>query len=189
MVKNSGGGNRAKGMARKNFNKSEQPLRVAKESDEMYAFVEKMNGNGMCDVFCMDGELRLCHIRGIFKGRGKRDNCIEKSSWLLVGLRSFETVAKGKKPNCDLLEVYNKSEKDKLRNAVTTVDWKPFLQRENLNSNIEEDLDQGFGIRFADATEQEYLDLMTKLKTANPGKTENEILESGQMDEAIYDDL
>jgi len=38
----------------------------------------KINGNGMCDVYCIDGKDRLCHVRGIFRGRARRDNYIEK---------------------------------------------------------------------------------------------------------------
>ena len=93
MVKNSGGGKRAKGLARKNVNNKssqEKPLRVAQDEDEIYAIVTKLFGNGMCDVLCMDNVTRLCHIRGIFRGRAKRDNCIELGAWLLVGKLGVE---------------------------------------------------------------------------------------------------
>lgn len=167
MVKNFGGGKRAKGFARKNLNntKQEKPLRLAQEEGEVYAVCTKYYGNGMCDVFCMDDEVRLCHIRGIFRTRGKRDNCVELGSWLLVGRREFETVVKGKKQNCDLLEVYNNSEKAKLRTNVTSVNWNKFASYDvsAFASNAEE-VDDSFGIRFADATEAEYLNLMAKLK-------------------------
>jgi len=35
-----------------------------KEDDQEYGQVTKMIGNGRCDVFCVDGTKRLCHIRG-----------------------------------------------------------------------------------------------------------------------------
>lgn len=181
MVKNSGGGKRAKGLARKNVNNKssqEKPLRVAQDEDEIYAIVTKLFGNGMCDVLCMDNLTRLCHIRGIFRGRAKRDNCIELGAWLLVGKRSFETVVKDKKQNCDLLEVYNRSEKDKLRSSVTSVNWNMFVKLENQSNNIEEDLDDGFGLKFADATETEYMDLMTRLKESS---TSGEAADLGSM--------
>ena len=181
MVKNSGGGKRAKGLARKNVNNKssqEKPLRVAQDEDEIYAIVTKLFGNGMCDVLCMDNVTRLCHIRGIFRGRAKRDNCIELGAWLLVGKRSFETVVKDKKQNCDLLEVYNRSEKDKLRSSVTSVNWNMFVKLENQSNNIEEDLDDGFGLKFADATETEYMDLMTRLKESS---TSGEAADLGSM--------
>jgi initiation factor 1A len=175
MVKNAGGGKRAKGLARKNVNSNkssqEKPLRVAQDEDEVYAIVTKLFGNGMCDVLCIDSATRLCHIRGIFRGRSKRDNCIELGSWVLVGKRSYETVVKDKKQNCDLLEVYNRSEKDKLRTSVTSVNWNMFVKLDNQSNNIEEDLDDGFGIKFADATETEYMDLMARLKEPSASAT------------------
>ena len=168
MVKNAGGGKRAKGLARKNVNSNkssqEKPLRVGQDEDEIYAIVTKNFGNGMCDVLCIDNLTRLCHIRGIFRGRSKRDNCIELGSWVLVGKRSYETVVKDKKQNCDLLEVYNRSEREKLRTSVTSINWNMFVKLDNQSNNIEEDLDDGFGIKFADATETEYMDLMARLK-------------------------
>ena len=113
-------------------------LTTYENEDEMYAIIEKMNGNGMCDVMCMDGEIRLLHIRGKFKGRGKRDNIIDKTSWLLIGIRDYETVKEGKRQNCDLLEVYNSSEKDKLKLTVTNVNWKNFISKDNIINNTDE---------------------------------------------------
>lgn len=180
MVKNYGGGKRAKGFARKNLNtsKQEKPLRVGQEEGEIYAVVTKYYGNGMCDVFCLDDETRLCHIRGIFRTRGRRDNNVEIGSLLLVGLREFETVVKGKKQNCDLLEVYNNNEKAKLIANVTSVHWNKLLSVVDSNkaSNDEDNVDNSI-IRFADATESEYLDLMTKMKDANMNLEESSISE------------
>jgi initiation factor 1A len=175
MVKNFGGGKRAKGMARKNLNntKQEKPLRVAQEEGEIYAVVTKYFGNGMCDVYCMDDETRLCHIRGIFRTRGKRDNCVELGSWLLVGKRDFETVVKGKKQNCDLLEVYNNAEKARLRTTETSVQWSKFAAYDQSSfAKNEEEVEDSFGIKFADATETEYLDLMARVKDAVPNVSE-----------------
>ena len=180
MVKNTAGGNKAKGFARKGASneKKEKPLRVSENEDEMYAIIEKMNGNGMCDVMCMDGEIRLLHIRGKFKGRGKRDNIIDKTSWLLIGIRDYETVKEGKRQNCDLLEVYNSNEKDKLNTTVTNVNWKKFIKNDDIINNVtsgdiinnitNDDDDEAIeGFVFADQQEQEYLDLMEKLKQDN----------------------
>jgi initiation factor 1A len=182
MVKNSTGGNKAKGFARKGASsneKKDKPLRVSENEFEVYAIIEKINGNGMCDVMCMDGEIRLLHIRGKFRGRGKRDNVIDKTSWLLVGIRDYETVKEGKKQNCDLLEVYNSSEKDKLKLTVTNVNWKNFISKDNIINNIEildedqEIVAEGGGFVFADQQQQEYNDLMEKLKT---NKDENTVV-------------
>jgi|688.fasta_scaffold235397_1 initiation factor 1A len=167
MVKNTAGGNKAKGFARKGAsNNKDKPLRVSENINEMYAMVENYYGNSMCDVMCMDGEVRMLHIRGKFKGRGKRDNVVDKTSWLLVGIRDYETVKEGKKQNCDLLEVYNDNEKNKLRTTVTNVNWKKFNKNNeftNEDDNNEEE-EEEFGFEFADQQTQEYMDLMDKLK-------------------------
>ena len=197
MVKNSTGGNKAKGFARKGASsneKKDKPLRVSENEFEVYAIIEKINGNGMCDVMCMDGELRLLHIRGKFRGRGKRDNIIDKTSWLLVGIRDYETVKEGKKQNCDLLEVYNSSEKDKLKLTVTNVNWKKFISKDNIINNIEvlnvdedeEIVAGGGGFVFADEQQQEYIDLMEKLKA---NKDENTVVSVKEEDWIDMDEL
>lgn len=183
MVKNKSGGNKTKGMARKNMQGGEDKvLRLSTSPYEIYAYVDKINGNGMCDVYCIDGKDRLCHVRGIFRGRARRDNYIEKGAWLLVGLRDYETPKKDKKENCDLLEVYNKSEKDKLRNTVLNVKWNTFIARDNVLTQTVEDLNDVGQIKFADATEQEYLDLMVKIKTDTTATEEaTEIIQNEAM--------
>ena len=80
MVKNTAGGNKAKGFARKGANNDkDRPLRVSENINEMYAIVENYYGNSMCDVMCMDGEVRMLHIRGKFKGN--YNNVCPKLSW------------------------------------------------------------------------------------------------------------
>ena len=116
MVKNDAGGNKGKGLARKHVNAakcgSSKQLRVATHEAEQYAVVSKMLGNGMCYVRLLDGSTgdRLCIIRNKFKGRGKRDNILDTGSWVLVGLREWSS----KQDTCDLLEVYNAAERDRL---------------------------------------------------------------------------
>jgi initiation factor 1A len=116
MVKNDAGGNKGKGLARKHVNAakggSSKQLRVATDEAEKYAVVSKMLGNGMCYVRLLDGSTRdrLCIIRNKFKGRGKRDNILDSGSWVLVGLREWSS----KQDTCDLLEVYNAAERDRL---------------------------------------------------------------------------
>ena len=115
MVKNDGG-NKGKGLARKHVNAAKcggtKQLRVAVEDGERYAVVSKMLGNGMCYVRLLDGSAgdRLCIIRNKFKGRGKRDNILDSGSWVLVGMREWSS----KQDTCDLLEVYNHGERDRL---------------------------------------------------------------------------
>jgi translation initiation factor IF-1 len=114
MVKNDGG-NKGKGLARKHVNAAKcggsKQLRMAAEDAEQYAVVSKMLGNGMCYVRLLSGGGdRLCIIRNKFKGRGKRDNILDSGSWVLVGLREWSS----NQDTCDLLEVYNHGERDRL---------------------------------------------------------------------------
>jgi translation initiation factor IF-1 len=115
MVKNDAGGNKGKGLARKHVNAAKcggsNQLRVATDDAEQYAIVSKMLGNGMCYVRLLSGGGdRLCIIRNKFKGRGKRDNILDSGSWVLVGMREWSS----KQDTCDLLEVYNANERDRL---------------------------------------------------------------------------
>ena len=112
MVKNNGG-NKAKKFASKSFNISDRATRYAIETDEIYAIVTKMLGGTNCEVLCIDGKTRQCVIRNKFCGKGKRDNWLTRGKWILVGLRNWEVTTKVKE-KCDLLEVYNDNDKDKL---------------------------------------------------------------------------
>jgi hypothetical protein len=119
MVKNDAGGNKGKGLARKHVNAAKcggsKLLRVATDEAERYAVVSKMLGNGMCYVRLLSGGNggsadKLCIIRNKFKGRGKRDNILDSGSWVLVGMREWAS----KQDTCDLLEVYNDGERERL---------------------------------------------------------------------------
>ena len=115
MVKNFGG-NKSKRQGRKfSSQTSNKGLRVSKDPAELYAIVTKMCGGPLCDVRCIDAIERRCVIRNKFRGRGKRGNIISVGTWLLVGLRDWEVVKKDKKQQCDLLEVYNDGEKERLK--------------------------------------------------------------------------
>jgi translation initiation factor 1A len=145
MVKNTTGGSKTKGQARKlvNFDSktTNKMLRLSTDEYEVYAQVIKNLGNGMCHVLCIDTKTRLCHIRGKFRGRGKRDNMIGLGSWILVGLRDWE-IGKDdtkKMENCDLLEVYNDHDKEKLKTSVLNVNWSSFVSNDNKNSKLDSD--------------------------------------------------
>ena len=130
MVRNEGGGNKMKHVARKHVNcaKNQQTskiLRTAGSPDEKYGYVLKLTGNSMCIVKCVDGYERLCFIRGKFSGRSKRENTITSGTWVLVGLRQWDSekefaskitkTSDKKLQKCDLLEIYSSSEREKLR--------------------------------------------------------------------------
>ena len=113
MPRNTAGGNKAKKFASKSFIISDRATRFAYIEGETYAVVQRMLGGTICEVLCIDEVVRLCIIRGKFSGKGKRDNRLSKGSWILVGLRDWEVTSK-EKPKCDLLEVYNDGDKEKL---------------------------------------------------------------------------
>jgi translation initiation factor 1A len=157
MVKNFGG-KKTKGMARKNLTaRPSNLLRESKNEYEKYAQVTRTLGNAMCHVLCDDNITRLCHIRGKFKGRGKRDNMIKNGSWIMIGIREYESGGDNKKmKNCDLLEVYNDQDQEKLKQKNTTVNWRLFVT--NLITN--EARDESEEIAFMDDKDEEYSDLM-----------------------------
>tara|TARA_Y100000816_G_scaffold222246_2_gene167249 strand:- start:263 stop:817 length:555 start_codon:yes stop_codon:yes gene_type:complete len=116
MVKNKKGGSGHKKMARKHVKENQnrnRKVRLAQEG-ELYAKVTNLYGGSNCEVICNDKEVRLMIIRSKFRGRNRRDNNIKIDSIVLVGPRTYEVVAKKKKPKVDLLEVYNNEEVDEL---------------------------------------------------------------------------
>ena len=139
MVKNTTGGNKHKGQARKlvtNFKQTTR-LRLAEEEGEIYAQVTKMLGNGMCHVICIDKQTRLCIIRGKFRGRGKRDNTLKIGTWLLIGIREWEIekIASEKDlQKCDLLEVYTELDKERLKKTVNN-NWSIFIENDATFTN------------------------------------------------------
>jgi initiation factor 1A len=185
MVRNITGGSKSKGMARKNVSNDKQKstLRISEDEYEMYAIVEKYHGNKMCDVLCIDGESRLCHIRGKFSGKGKRDNTVAKNTWVLVGIREYETVKEGKKANCDLLEVYNDKEKETLKSTIKA-QWSLFTKME-MSDSVDDTETDNF-IQFMDKTTEDHLNLMKASLTIN---SESSTSVEEQVDWVNVDDL
>jgi hypothetical protein len=114
----------------------------------------------------------LCHIRGKFRGRGKRDNYIGNGTWMLVGLRDWEDIktkvenksGKEKILNCDVIEVYSELEKNDLKSTITNINWKPFISNDTKmfdqgNEDVDDD-DDCFGFEFASEKTIEYQELM-----------------------------
>ena len=104
MVRNTTGGTGTKSLARKfQNNNNSSSLRLAEDEFERFGVVSKLLGNSMCTITFNDGSTLLGHIRNKFSGRNKRSNLISYLSFVLVGLRHFESPFK----NCDILEVYH----------------------------------------------------------------------------------
>ena len=113
MVKNLHGGTGTKSLARKHQvkHKSEH-IRLPEYDEEKLAYVEKMLGNGMCEVITNDNLRLIAHIRNKFRGRQKRHNTIIKGMIILVGLRTWESTAK----NCDVLTIYDDNDIKQIKN-------------------------------------------------------------------------
>jgi len=101
-VKGKGGKRNKRAKTNNEFQKRELTF---KEAGQEYGQVLKMLGNGRCDVQCMDGTKRLCHICGKMR----------KRVWVIVGdivlvsLRDFQDE-KG-----DIILKYNSDEAKNLK--------------------------------------------------------------------------
>jgi len=179
MVKNTKGGSGHKGQARKHVVSSATTLKTRLSENhelEQYAFIVKRLGGEFCHVMCHDGKLRLCVIRGKFRGgRGKRDSFINNDSWVLVGIREWETVNEKseKLGKCDLLEVYKDQDKQKLK-TVHGINWSLFTANDLiLNNNLDGGGGGGGGggedcIEFTNnVCEEEYTQLMSDLSSSS----------------------
>ena len=188
MVKNNTGGNKAKGFARKNLVKRDTALRVAEETGEIYAQAVKVMGGSIASAIDIDGNPLRAHIRGKFRGRGKRDNFIAPGTWLLVGLHTWEDKSPSKAGeirNCDILEVYNEIDKNKLRTTVTSINWSKFIANDSKtlgDDKMEEDL---AGFEFADEATQEYEQLIAA--QASAGASITIVMDDGE--EVDVDDI
>ena len=186
MVKNKTGGNKAKKQGRKHASVPQnRNTRFAKEDGEMYAVITKIFGGPNCEAICNDGKTRMCVIRNKFRGRDKKDNTISNNTWVLVGLRDWEVVANGKLEKCDLLEVYNPSEMDRLKDTVS-FDWSKFKHIGSFsNDNISNTGDDAIAFEF---TDNDNSDLMNNIEkdTQHILKTEDLIDNS---DEINIDDI
>jgi len=161
MVKNTSGGSKSKGMARKNVNGAKQPskLRVVAEEGELFAVVVKILGGAICFVLGMDNVERNCHIRGKFRGGHRRDNMLKAGTLVLVGDWGFTSSKAGKTPECDLLEVYSDIEKERLKKSVTNVNWS-FANVADSKSTDVSNVDDNTLVFSNDATQDEYAALM-----------------------------
>ena len=161
MVKNTSGGSKSKGMARKNVNGAKQPskLRVVAEEGELYAVVVKILGGAICSVVGMDNVERHCHIRGKFRGGHRRDNMLKAGTLVLVGDWGFTSSKAGKAPECDLLEVYSDVEKERLKKSISSVEWS-FANVADSKSSSEFDIGDDTLMFSNDATQDEYAALM-----------------------------
>lgn len=176
MVKNAQGGNKSKGFARKGLVKKEGMLRVSHEECEIYAQAVKIMGGAIASAIDTEGNALRVHIRGKFRGRGKRDNFISPNTWLLVGIHEWQAKPTSANDirNCDLLEVYSDTDKVRLKNSVTNINWNKFIANDT-KSHLPSDCptstnDNSEGFVFADDVTQEYEELI-EAEALKTGKT------------------
>ena len=158
MVRNTGG-NGAKKMASKDFKSTSNKLRVIEQEGEHYAIVTKMLGNGLMNVITADSVMRLCVIRGKFKGKGKSSNMIGLGSWVLVGERTWESKEK-KLPSCDLVEVYTALERERLKTIIPDEVTQALLK--NDPTNVMTITKESGNLSFMSQKQIDYLDTMER---------------------------
>ena len=186
MVKNTKGGKNHKKYGRK-FTQSggDRTVRESREEGELYSCVSKVLGNNMCHILTQDSKTMLLHIRNKFRGRGKRDNKIELGTFILAGIREFETLKADKLPNCDLLEVYNDNEIEKIKKMNNDINWNVFKTITDLKNTSSEINDDDIGVVFENRTiEQTIAENEIQENTEN---TKNTIMIDG--DEIDIDDI
>lgn len=195
MVKNTFGGKNAKKFARSSNNAGDRnKLRIAEEEGEMYAIVTKMLGNG-CNVHCIDGVNRLCLISGKFKGKNKSMNMISAGTWVLIGLREWETVKDKSISKCDLCEVYTHVDKERLKSADANADWDVLLANDitNIDKMNGKEKTKAESVHFMTGVEEDYLKTMELAMKAPTAKIEmattNAFSESATVDRVYVDDI
>ena len=105
--------------------RSQNYFRPPEEDGEIVAILDKNMGHGILQVKTPTGDILLCHVRKKFGGKERA--ALKLGTWLLVGLREFETAKK----HCDLLEIYSDAEVQRL----LTMDgpWRIFEQKDDID--------------------------------------------------------
>jgi len=141
MVKNQIGG-KHKHQAKKSMIDSSKSMKfvVSTDPNEIYAIITKKFGSNMFQVHCIDDKIRLCIVRGKFRGRHKKSNFVNIGSWVLIGLRDWETPKENEKTKCDLLEIYSSGDIDRLQKTISA-DWRILVNNDlsKLEKTGEED--------------------------------------------------
>jgi hypothetical protein len=103
MVRNTIGGSKTKSLSRKLLNNNnDDVIPTSNDPLEIQVFVSKIFGNGIVQVTNpIDNSTLICHIRGKFRGRNKKNNLISLNSLLIVGLRHWENPHS----NCDIIHI------------------------------------------------------------------------------------
>jgi translation initiation factor 1A len=111
-----------------------------KEEEQEYGQVLKMLGNGRCDVYCIDGVKRLCHIRGKMRKRV----WINTGDIVLVSLRDFQDE------KADIIAKYSADEARQLKNYGELPENVKINETDLVKGEFSDD-----GIEFADWSDSE----------------------------------
>jgi len=144
MTKNTTGGKKAKGFARKHASQPSKDKLVLSTCDfERYAIVTKMLGNGMFYALTDTNLTLIGHIRNKFKGRSKHSNFISVGSFVLIGLRDWEQP---NFKNADLIHIFDDGQLFDVHNFHNISSLISFHHSNNhtTNSNNTENLEDGF---------------------------------------------
>jgi initiation factor 1A len=155
MVKNQIGG-KHKHQAKKIMVDSSKSMKfvISTDPNEIYAIITKKYGNNIFEVHCIDDKIRLCIVRGKFRGRHKKSNFVNIGSWVLIGLREWETQKENQKTKCDLLELYSMSDVDRLQKTISA-NWKILIN--NDLSKIEKSGEEDDNIIFTHDVEEQII--------------------------------
>lgn len=155
MVKNQIGG-KHKHQAKKSMVDSSKSMKfvVSTDPNEIYAIITKKFGNNMFEVHCIDDKVRLCIVRGKFRGRHKKSNFVNIGSWVLIGLREWETHKEDQKSKCDLLEIYSIGDVDRLQKTISA-NWK--ILANNDFSRIEKTGEEDMNVIFTHDVEDQII--------------------------------
>ena len=183
MVRNTTGGGRTKGLARKHQNAAANRghTRIPEDDGEEIGIVNKMYGNGMCEVFNNDNIKLIGHIRNKFRGRQKRHNKIEPGQIVLIGLREWESTKK----NCDILTIYDETD-------ISQLKVKPNIKMDNILKIQQENTivttEPMDTLEFAEEIDEELSDEEEKSKNTKI-KAENTVFDINTGNEIDLDDI
>ena len=156
MVKNTKGGKGAKSLGRKHQTQTNHSLRLSTDPLEKYAFVTKMYGGGMCEIWYIDEKNQnkklIGHIRKKMKGRQMRHNCVVANSYVLVGLRDWESEPK----NCDIICIYDTNQIEQLKQnpSVNIIGLSQFSTKDS-NPSDKKDIDSDDNFEFGEIKEED----------------------------------
>lgn len=161
MTKNTTGGKKAKGFARKhaNANQEHKDKLVLSSCDlERYAIVTKMLGNGMFYAMTDTNIQLIGHIRNKFKGRSKHSNFVSTGSFILIGLRDWEDP---NYKNGDLIHIYGDGQILNVHNHHNISNLLSLAQSNNTDTTAQEN-DDNFQFSAVDVEEIQVTDTSEK---------------------------